>query len=157
MVVYNVDNLYIKLIMEGILMSVQQNLDIIQAALDTGENVVITGNAGIGKTFLLEALEDKLKKDGKKIIKCLAGESCTVIEEQKYLEIPKEQDKLIEIISKEDDVIILIDELNNSLYDAEISLYAKPTTKIVATTQDFDDLVKRGLDKYFNRVIKLMK
>ena len=68
------------------------------------------------------------------------------------------QKEIVELISNDKEVILLLDDLK-TLYDSGFTLdYINPTNRIVATIQafdDFDDLGKRSLHKYFDKVIDM--
>ncbi|UDK94930.1 hypothetical protein EYB33_00930 (plasmid) [Lysinibacillus sphaericus] len=46
-------------------MSIDSNVKFLQTALNAGENVVITGGVGTGKTYLLQKLEEYLGQNKK--------------------------------------------------------------------------------------------
>ena len=131
-------------------MAVENNVSIIKAALDNGENVVITGDAGLGKTYLLKTLGAELKSNGKKVINCFPGDS---LNEENTSFIAHH--KLKEVICNEESTFLLIDELDNLVEAETILSCVKPTVSIIATTQNLNELVKMRLDKYFKQVINL--
>lgn len=121
-------------------MSVENKVNIIKAALDKGENVVITGEAGFGKTYLLKTLGAQLKRDEKKVINYFSSDSSNEVKE---------------VLCNEESTFLLIDKLDDLIEVETILSCVKPTVSIIATAQNFNSLVKRGLDKYFNQVVNL--
>ncbi len=125
-------------------MSIESNVKFLQTALNAGENVVITGGVGTGKTYLLQKLEEYLGQNKK--VKYFTGESNSI--EDVIAEVN-------EILKNNEDVILLIDEVNN-LVNAGFSLnYINPATRIVAAIQVFDPLKKLGMEEHFHHVINL--
>ncbi|UDK94838.1 AAA family ATPase (plasmid) [Lysinibacillus sphaericus] len=110
-------------------MSIDSNVKFLQTALNAGENVVITGGVGTGKTYLLQKLEEYLGQNKKvKYFTCESNSIEDVIAE------------VNEILKNNEDVILLIDEVNK-LVNAGFSLnYINPVTRIVAAIQVFDPL-----------------
>lgn len=125
-------------------MSIESNVKFIQTALNAGENVVITGGVGIGKTYLLQKLEEYLGPNKK--VKYFTGESNSI--EDVLAEIS-------EIIRNDEDVVLLVDEVNK-LVNAGFTLkYINPATQVVAAIQVFDSLKKLGMEEHFHHVINL--
>lgn len=125
-------------------MSIESNVKFLQTALNAGENVVIKGGVGTGKTYLLQKLEEYLGQNKK--VKYFTGESNSI--EDVIAEVN-------EILKNNEDVILLIDEVNN-LVNAGFSLnYINPATRIVAAIQVFDSLKKLGMEEHFHHVINL--
>lgn len=125
-------------------MSIDSNVKFLQTALNAGENVVITGGVGTGKTYLLQKLEEYLGQNKKvKYFTCESNSIEDVIAE------------VNEILKNNEDVILLIDEVNK-LVNAGFSLnYINPVTRIVAAIQVFDPLKKLGMEEHFHHVINL--
>ncbi|SPU37362.1 ABC-type transport system involved in cytochrome bd biosynthesis, fused ATPase and permease components [Lysinibacillus capsici] len=139
-------------------MSIEQYLEVIKLALNNGENVIITGDAGVGKTTLLRALEKDLDAEGDmKVVYISGGEN-----PNSYYELALSEVEIGEILNnKQGKKVILIDELTS--FQNTLS-YVRTSTRIVAVAQGInEDQILEQMKSFdiadvnFTKIVKLEK